>query len=85
MYLLVMYDIVDNSTRTRVSEALLDEGLERIQYSVFLGHAGRVHRQRIMALMRRKLGDQVGVIHIIPLHQDNVSQAEILFNPRALP
>ncbi len=35
--ILVFYDIQDNRTRTRIIEACLDYGLEREQFSVFMG------------------------------------------------
>lgn len=36
MYL-VIYDLSDNALRTRIADALIRLGLERIQYSVFAG------------------------------------------------
>lgn len=35
---LVCYDIEDNGLRTRISDKLIECGLHRIQYSVFLGN-----------------------------------------------
>jgi len=37
MHVLIIYDIRDDRLRTRVSNTLKDWGLERIQYSVFIG------------------------------------------------
>lgn len=34
---LIIYDIADNRTRTRLSKMLIKEGFERIQLSVFTG------------------------------------------------
>ena len=38
MYLLVSYDIADNALRLKLSKKLVYYGLERIQYSVFIGN-----------------------------------------------
>jgi CRISPR-associated endonuclease Cas2 len=35
---LICYDIQNNSLRTRISDKLIESGLHRIQYSVFLGN-----------------------------------------------
>ena len=36
MYL-ISYDIENNALRTRIGNRLLDDGLDRLQYSVYLG------------------------------------------------
>ncbi|MCS6926895.1 MAG: CRISPR-associated endonuclease Cas2, partial [Candidatus Binatia bacterium] len=41
---IVLYDIRDDRLRMRVSEACLDYGLERIQYSAFRGQLSRNKR-----------------------------------------
>jgi len=35
--MLITYDIVEDKTRTKVADTLLNYGLQRMQYSVFLG------------------------------------------------
>lgn len=38
MIYLILYDITANSLRTKVSKLLVQEGYERIQFSVFVGN-----------------------------------------------
>jgi len=37
MHVLIIYDIKNDRLRTKISNTLKDWGLERIQYSVFIG------------------------------------------------
>ncbi|NJL05964.1 MAG: CRISPR-associated endonuclease Cas2, partial [Chloroflexaceae bacterium] len=41
MRVLVLYDISDDRARQRVADACLDYGLERVQFSVFVGALSR--------------------------------------------
>jgi CRISPR/Cas system-associated endoribonuclease Cas2 len=50
---LVIYDVEDNWARTRVSEACRDFGLERIQYSCFLGRLSQNKREELYERMRK--------------------------------
>lgn len=45
---LICYDIEDNSLRTRISDKLIESGLHRIQYSVFLGNLKPVVHQDLL-------------------------------------
>lgn len=56
MHLLVIYDIPDDKVRTRVADACLDYGLERVQYSAFAGKLGHVHQREL----ELKITDLVG-------------------------
>ncbi|RME10089.1 MAG: CRISPR-associated endonuclease Cas2 [Ardenticatenia bacterium] len=67
MRCLLVYDIPDDRTRTRVSEACLDYGLERIQYSAFLGELTPIYRRELMKRLRHILGKQAGKIQCFPL------------------
>ena len=44
MRYLLIYDISHDGVRTKVADACLDYGLERIQYSAFLGSLTRTHQ-----------------------------------------
>ena len=64
---LVVYDISHDRTRTRVSDACLDYGLDRIQYSAFLGILGRTHQEELMLKLKRLLSQHGGNIQLFPL------------------
>ncbi|RME42042.1 MAG: CRISPR-associated endonuclease Cas2 [Chloroflexi bacterium] len=67
MRCLLVYDIPDDRTRTKVADACLDYGLDRIQYSAFLGRLNPTHRRELMKKMRRLLGRRPGKIQLFPL------------------
>lgn len=67
MRCLLVYDISDDKTRTKVADACLDYGLDRIQYSAFFGKLNRTHRRELMKKMRRLLGKRSGKIQLFPL------------------
>jgi CRISPR-associated protein Cas2 len=51
----VLYDIPDDRIRTRISEACLDYGLERMQFSAFQGKLSRNKREELfLALLQSK-------------------------------
>jgi CRISPR-associated protein Cas2 len=67
MRCLLVYDIPDDKTRTKVADACLDYGLDRIQYSAFMGWLTTTHRRELMKKMRRLLGRRPGKIQLFPL------------------
>lgn len=82
MYVLVLYDISDNAARRQVSNLCLDQGLRRLQHSVFLGHASPRQREQLSEMLRVVLGERAGVIHVMPLHVPNIEQMIEIFVPR---
>lgn len=47
MYTLVLYDISNNKLRNIAAETCKDYGLERIQWSAFLGYLSRNRREEL--------------------------------------
>ena len=80
MYVLVLYDVPKDSLRKRLSDCCLNAGLERLQYSVFLGVGGKLFVQELIARLRSTLGDEEGLVHILPVHRDQLEHAQVLFN-----
>ena len=52
---LVIYDIVEDRARLKVSEMCLDFGLERIQYSAFAGRLNRNRREELCLRLEKLL------------------------------
>lgn len=67
MQCLVVYDIPDDRTRTKVADVCLDYGLDRIQYSAFQGDLSVTHQEELMLKMQRVLGQKVGNVQLFPL------------------
>lgn len=69
MYWLIVYDITKDTLRGKVSERLKDYGLERIQYSSFIGELAGHALASLKVDVRRLLndGDETDSIIIFPL------------------
>jgi CRISPR-associated protein Cas2 len=67
MRCLLVYDIPDDSIRTRVADVCLDYGLERIQYSAFLGELAATHQEEMLLKIRARLGQKAGNVQLFPL------------------
>ncbi len=66
---LLIYDIPHDSVRAKVADACLDYGLERIQYSAFLGDLGRTHQRELLLQIERRVGKHSANIQIFPLDE----------------
>ena len=53
MKVIIAYDIIENGVRNRIIEALLEEGMTRIQKSVFFGE---INEKKIKKLVKRVEG-----------------------------
>jgi CRISPR-associated protein Cas2 len=67
--ILIIYDISSDRVRTRVADACLDYGLERIQYSAFVGALGRAHLRELELKVARLLGREPAKVRFIPLDE----------------
>lgn len=67
MYVLVLYDIVNDRIRTKVACLCEDYGLDRIQYSSFYGTLNRHLQESLMLEIRQLLKKSDGIIQLIPI------------------
>lgn len=67
MMCVLIYDITDNRIRARIADLCLDYGLERIQYSAFVGDLSAAHQREIMRRAASKLGKHPGRICLFPI------------------
>lgn len=81
--ILVLYDIPSDRARTRIADACLDYGLERIQYSAFVGRLGRAHRQELMLRIKRLLDHEPAKVRFILL--DDISWRQQTVIEHSLP
>ena len=75
---LVVYDITHDRTRTKVAETCLDYGLDRIQYSAFLGILARTHQEELMQKLERQLGKHKGSIQLYPICRKDWAQRAVI-------
>lgn len=75
---LLIYDIEDDRLRTRTSEICLDYGLERIQFSAFLGKLNRNRRQELALRIQREVGEESARVRMIPVCEADVKEMWVL-------
>lgn len=78
---LLVYDISDDRTRTRVADLCLDYGLDRIQYSAFVGVLSHTHQEELMLRIKRLLRRQGGNVQLFPLCQKDWEARQVLAVP----
>jgi len=79
---LVVYDIVNDRVRTRISDACLDFGLERFQFSAFSGHLDTTRRRELFLRLRELLGQTPGRILVQPISNDDLDK-RLTFHQKA--
>lgn len=71
---MVLYDITDDRARLKVSEALKDYGLSRVQFSAFIGKLTRTRKAELEMRLTRALGDATGVVMMLQLEQKQLEE-----------
>lgn len=69
MRCLLIYDITHDGTRTKVADACLDYGLERIQYSAFFGELSWTHQRELLLQIKRRVGKHNANVQLYPLDE----------------
>lgn len=64
MVTLVLYDVPDDRIRLRLSEVCKDYGLQRTQYSAFVGALSHARRHALQHRLRQTLGEKEGNIQV---------------------
>jgi len=64
---LLLYDIPDDRIRTKVADICLDYGLDRIQYSAFVGRLSANHQEELMLKIQQRIGTAPAKVHLIPV------------------
>jgi CRISPR-associated protein Cas2 len=67
MHCLLIYDIPDDKVRTKIADFCLDYGLDRVQYSAFIGQLSSNHQEELMLKIEEKLGKAPARIDLFPL------------------
>ncbi|MCB0003157.1 MAG: CRISPR-associated endonuclease Cas2 [Anaerolineae bacterium] len=67
MNCLLVYDIPDDRARAKIADFCLDYGLDRIQYSAFVGQLSRNHQQELMLRIKKRLGKKSGNIQLFAI------------------
>jgi CRISPR-associated protein Cas2 len=78
MRCLLIYDISHDGIRAKVADACLDYGLERIQYSAFMGELSWVHQKELLLQIRRRIGKHDANIHLFPLDEKSWTSRRVI-------
>ncbi len=78
MQCLVVYDIVDDGKRAKIADVCLDYGLDRIQYSAFLGPLLPTHQEELMLKIKQVLGKRPGNVQLFPLCDSDWAKRRVL-------
>jgi CRISPR-associated protein Cas2 len=78
MRYLLIYDITHDGTRAKVADACLDYGLERIQFSAFLGELTHAHQRELLLKIKQRLGDHGANIQLFPLDEKVWSGRQVI-------
>lgn len=76
--LLLVYDIPDDRKRTKIADACLDYGLDRIQYSAFMGWLPPGQQAELMLKMKKILGKKAGNILLIPICAEDFAKRKCI-------
>jgi len=67
MISLIIYDIPSDRLRDKVADICQDYGLERIQYSAFLGEINHNRQEELLLRLRREIGKKAANVQIFPI------------------
>lgn len=67
--IILIYDIENDRARAKIADACLDYGLDRAQFSAFVGRLSRNHQEELMRRIQNVLGDQRGNVQLIPISE----------------
>ncbi|MEM7537537.1 MAG: CRISPR-associated endonuclease Cas2 [Chloroflexota bacterium] len=74
MKCLLIYDITDDAARTKIADFCLNYGLDRVQYSAFMGDLSRNHQEELMLRIEDRLGESPGKIALYSICKQDWAQ-----------
>ncbi len=75
---LLVYDISDDRKRTKIADACLDYGLDRIQFSAFNGWLLPTQQEELFFKMKKILGKKPGNIQLIPVCAEDWKKRKVI-------
>jgi CRISPR-associated protein Cas2 len=69
---LVLYDVENDRIRDKLADLCMNYGLDRIQFSAFLGKINRNRRQELSLRIQKLIGNQSARVRVIPILEDAV-------------
>ena len=78
MRCLLIYDISHDGIRAKVADACLDYGLERVQYSAFMGELSWIHQKELLLQIKRRIGKHDANIQLFPLDEKSWTSSRVI-------
>lgn len=74
----VMYDIKNDTSRTNIAKACERAGLNRVQYSVFLGTLDADEKDSLQLQIEELMNKDVDSVYIFPMSRDELKATTLL-------
>lgn len=74
----VIYDIVNDKTRTKIAKACKDKGLYRVQKSAFLGMLNRNQIDELKIICDDRINAEEDSVYIFPMCEDDFKKVKLL-------
>jgi CRISPR-associated protein Cas2 len=75
---LLVYDIPDDRKRTKIADVCLDYGLDRIQFSAFLGWLLPTQQEELFLKLKKILGKKPGNIQLFSICLEDWKKRKII-------
>ncbi len=76
--ILLVYDIPDDRKRTKIADACLDYGLDRIQFSAFTGWLLATQQEELFLKVKKILGKKDGNIQLFPVCAEDWAKRKVI-------
>jgi len=74
----IIYDIVDNKTRTKIARACKNKGLYRVQKSAFLGTLNKNQIDELKIICQDMINPEKDSVYIFPMCEDDFKSVILL-------
>lgn len=78
MQCVVVYDISDDNKRGKIADTCQDYGLDRIQFSAFVGDLAPTHQEELMLKIAAVLGKLPGKVQLVPVCEKDWSARRVI-------
>ena len=78
MLSLIIYDIPSDKLRNKVSDICQDYGLERIQFSAFMGEINHNRREELLQRIKREIGRKQADVQLFPICDKDMKLRKII-------
>ena len=82
MKAVLIYDITSDKIRGKVADACLDYGLQRIQYSAFMGEISANHLEELLQRIKRLVGSDPARLEVFPICEKDLKLRRTLVTAR---